>query len=197
MIGILAFGSLRTNPGRELSAATLDRCPAITPFPVEYARYSSTRGGAPTLVPHAAGSTVKAEIMVLRENVTLQDARDMLWRRERHRVCSGERYEPSANPGPNQVIVRELGDFAGLETVLYTDFTDEGKIANPDPIELAEKAIQSVKKAKPCYDGITYLIDAKAAEIVTPLTPKYEAEILRLTGASDLTEARERVRARN
>ena len=35
-------------------------------------------------------------------------------------------------------------------------------------------------------DGITYLMNAMKAGIDTPLTPAYEKEILRLTGASNL-----------
>lgn len=192
MIGILAFGSLRTDPGPELEAEIIARRQATTPFPVEYARYSGTRGDAPTLVPVSSGSTVKAEILLLRDDVNIQDARDMLWRRETRREGTGERYTDPIRPGRNDVLVRDLSNFAGLATVLYADFAPEGKIANPDPQQLAEKAVQSVKRAKRTHDGISYLIDAKSAGVLTRLTSAYEAEILRLTGASTLTDARER-----
>lgn len=192
MTGVLAFGSLRTEPGCELSAAIIERRPVTTPFPVEYARYSDTRGGAPTLVPVDSGSSVEAEILVLRDDVTTEKARNMLWRRETRRVCSKKCYQRPVNPGPNHVLVEKLSGFEGLSTVVYTDFTPEGKVEDPDPRQLAVKAVQSVEKAKPCRDGITYLINAKAAGVVTRLTAQYEKEILQLTGASTLAEARGR-----
>jgi hypothetical protein len=53
IIGILAFGSLIDDPGEEI-ANVISGDPIIveTPFPVEYGRFSLSRGGAPTLVPH-------------------------------------------------------------------------------------------------------------------------------------------------
>ena len=54
-VGILAFGSLIHDPGSELKPKIAMRTRGMTPFGVEYGRYSSkTRGGAPTLVPHPA-----------------------------------------------------------------------------------------------------------------------------------------------
>jgi len=64
--GILAFGSLIDDLGDELSAA-IKGGPilASTPFPVEYGRFSLSRGGAPTLVPHLSGGKVTARILPL------------------------------------------------------------------------------------------------------------------------------------
>ena len=51
-IAILAYGSLIDEPGEELENCIVNRLgPILTPFKVEYARSSRTRGGAPTLVP--------------------------------------------------------------------------------------------------------------------------------------------------
>src|SRR5213594_779953 len=92
-IGILAFGSLIGDPGAEIGPKIIMRIKTQTPFGVEYGRYSGkTRGGAPTLVPHAAGAPVSAEILVL-EVVTAAEARDLLWRRERRKEGTGETYE--------------------------------------------------------------------------------------------------------
>lgn len=132
----------------------------------------------------------------MREDVTLEEARDMLWRRETLRVGTGERYRRPTKPSANQVLVNELFGFAGLESVLYTDFSPEGKVSNPDPACLAKAAVRSVMEADRNRDGITYLMDAQATGIATQLTPEYEAEILRLTRASTLAEALEQVRAR-
>jgi hypothetical protein len=65
-IGILAYGSLIADPGSEIGPLIARRIQTVTPFSVEYARLSGkTRGGAPTVVPHAAGCPVKAEVLVL------------------------------------------------------------------------------------------------------------------------------------
>ena len=70
--GILAFGSLINEPGPELNARIVMRIKTQTPFPVEYGRYSGrTRGGAPTLVPHTKGAPVRAEILVLDDDVSV------------------------------------------------------------------------------------------------------------------------------
>jgi hypothetical protein len=50
-MGVLAFGSLLNDPGCELLGAEVQRISVRTPFPVEFARYSRSRRGAPTLVP--------------------------------------------------------------------------------------------------------------------------------------------------
>ena len=92
-LGILAYGSLIKDPGPEIARRIKFRLKTVTPFPVEYGRYSGkTRGGAPTVVKHDKGAPVAAEILVLDDKVSFEDARDMLWRRERHKEGSGETY---------------------------------------------------------------------------------------------------------
>ena len=88
MIGILAYGSLIADPGWEIRDQTQRMIWSImTPFPVEYARRSLTRGGSPTLVPvpEGKGIPVQAAVYVLRDGVSLQHAKDILFRRELHR----------------------------------------------------------------------------------------------------------------
>jgi hypothetical protein len=69
-LAILAYGSLNGDPSEHLARVLTRRINAKTPFPVEYARLSGSRGGAPTLVPHVAGSAVAAKVLVLTERVT-------------------------------------------------------------------------------------------------------------------------------
>lgn len=165
-----------------------------TPFPVEYGRYSGvTRGGAPTLVPHARGSPASAEILVLDDAVSGDEATNMLWRRETRRIGSAEQYAEGSSV--NSVLVRRFTDSPWVSTVLYTDFHPNGKIANPRPQELAKHAIDSVKVAAAGMDGITYLKDAIASGIKTPLTAEYQAEVLRQTTAQSLDEALENAKA--
>jgi hypothetical protein len=187
-IGILAFGSLIGDPGPELAPKIITRIKTPTPFKVEYGRYSwKTRAGAPTLVPHEAGAPVDGEILVLDDAVSLDEARNMLWRRERRIEGTGKTYEEGN--GKNNVLVREWADSPWVEHVLYTDFHPEGKVASPRAADLAMNAIQSVKAAKPGMDGITYLKDNLAFGIKTELTADYEAEILKQTETNSLDEA--------
>lgn len=186
-VGILAYGSLISDPGVEISLLIVRRIETETPFPVEYARISTTRAGAPTAVPHTSGHPVRAEVLVLRGTVSLDQARDLLWRRETRNEGSGKVYRESC--GPNAVVVRDLPGFCGLEHVLYTDFNPEGKIADPDPESLATAAIVSVGRAKAGKDGISYLIDLLDAGVETAMTPRYVAAILSQAGTSDLVDA--------
>jgi hypothetical protein len=118
-IGILAYGSLLADPGIEIHPLVVDWIGTLTPFPVEYARLSATRGGAPTVVPHSRGHPVRAKVLVLAEAVSLTEARNLLWRRETRNEGSGKDYRESRNA--NAVIVRDLPGCCGLAHVLYTD----------------------------------------------------------------------------
>ena len=183
-IGILAYGSLIADPGVEIHPLVVDRIETLTPFPVEYARFSATRGGAPTAVPHLRGRPVRAHVLVLAEAVPLAGARNLLWRRETRNEGSGKDYRESQNA--NAVVVRDLPGFCGLAHVLYTDFNPEGKITDPDPESLARATIESVGRAEAGKDGISYLIGLLEARVETALTARYVAEILSQTGAYDL-----------
>jgi hypothetical protein len=187
-VGILAFGSLIRDPGPELRPKIAMRIKTKTPFGVEYGRYSGkTRGGAPTLVPHPQGSPVDAEILVLDNDVNIEEATKMLWRRETGRSDTSETY--TRGTSANSVLVERFGNDGCVETVLYTDFNGDGKIDNPTAVALAEHAIRSVTEAQEGKDGITYLADAIICGIETPLTSAYRDEILRLSGTKSLHEA--------
>ena len=195
-IGILAYGSLIDDPGDEIAAATESVDGAVTPFAVEFARSSSTRGGAPTLipVPHG-GAPVRARIFVLRADVTEAAAKDMLWRRETRQVG---RYDPPEHPGANTVMVKARHDQGGLRTILHTEIA-----ANITPLTaeaLAQRAYDSANDPallRDGRDGVSYLIDAKRNGITTPLLAAYEDAVIRLVdGAQSLEDARERLRAR-
>lgn len=187
MIGVLAYGSLITDPGEELAAVTLrQKVGVLTPFSVEYARSSRGRKGAPTLVPvEQGGASVLATIFEV--DVSADAAADIVYRREIHKISSGRRYVAPVDPTLNTVIIDRFLDLEGFDVVLSTRIG-----ANIAPITgeiLAALAIQSAREAAPGKDGISYLFNAKKSGIVTPLTPAYEAAILAETGASDLAGA--------
>ena len=191
-IGILAYGSLIEDPGDEIKRATKSLKEDVkTPFPIEFARMSSSRNNAPTLIPvTAGGAEVTCVIYVLAEDITKKAAQDMLWRREtRSKPPKG--YNPPQRPGKNTVIVEEQANFGGLDLVLYTNI--RANIDRLIPENLAKLAISSVQadSRDTRRDGISYLISVKRAGIVTPLMPEYEENILRQTGAKTLEQALE------
>ncbi len=191
MIGILAFGSLLSDCGIEIKCATEGLIDVVTPFKVEFARLSGkTRGGAPTLVPVSiGGERVNAKIFCLKSTVTLEEARDILYRREKGAVGTSEKYVQPTDKKPNSVVVREIANFSNCEYVIYTDFNDCGKEKNITPEALAKAAIKSVRPDNEGKDGITYLIDVKANGIHTPLMEEYEQEIMSRTVTTSLCEA--------
>ena len=198
-IGILAYGSLIKDPGKELEPLIRERISDVqTPFSVEFARSSRTRDGAPTLVPvEEGGDRVQATMLVLDPAVDVQRAEDLLWRRETRNECSDQHYSATATPGPNNVVIEQLQDVANVETVLYTKIG--ANIKNRTPEYLAELAICSARRDAGAkgLDGISYLICVKKQKIRTPLMPGYEAAILRKTKAQTLDKAYEKIRHGN
>lgn len=87
-VGILAYGSLIDEPGEEVAGATIrTTANVLTPFSIEFARQSRSRGGAPTLVPVAqGGSAVQGRVFVL--DVPEDEATNLLWRRESARSAA-------------------------------------------------------------------------------------------------------------
>lgn len=192
-VGILAYGSLIDDPGPEIEDVRTGTIGGIvTPFPVEFARSSGKRGGAPTLVPFDDGAHVKAQVFVV--DTSPEDAADRLYRREIDAVGSGKPYRHSNNPGANTVLVERIPDAFGLDIVLYTRIA--ATIDNPTAGRLADLAIASVARAKEAKDGISYLMNAMAHCIETPLTAAYAEEIKRRTGVPGLAEALARERAK-
>jgi hypothetical protein len=188
-VGILAYGSLIDDPGVEISGAIVHTLKEgiVTPFKVEFARTSSGREGAPTLVPVArGGANVRAQIFVL--NVGTEEATNRLWRRERNIVCQVDQvYVRPAQPRKNHVLVDALKDFHAVKTVLYTRVGQN--IETPTAAILAEYAVKSARKLRDGRDGISYLIAARRNGIETPLSGPYEEEIKRRTNTTNLEDA--------
>ena len=186
-IGILVFGAVKMDPGVEIEPVIEKRIPTETPFPVEFGRYSRSRGNGPTVVPHPAGKPVDAEVLVLESTVSLQQAKDMLFRREIDSVGSSQGYRESDKP--TSMLIADKPGFCDLEHVLYVDFRPEGKLEKPDAKALAKAAVESVKWAPQTRDGIRYLMEWIVGGEATPLTAQYEKEILTLTGTASLADA--------
>jgi patatin-related protein len=171
-VGILAYGSLLSEPGAELSAHVISRIPVETPWPVEYARSSERRGGGPTLVIHNAGKPVKGEILVLDfKGREIEKARELLARREE---------TPIAN-----IKTTKAG---GFDAVLYADLPQNIEDAKLTPDNLASLAINSVVQ-KPDRNGIRYLAENTKRGIITNLSEPYERAILARLKAKDLESA--------
>ena len=121
-LGILAYGSLIEEPGNEIKPIIRERIAGVeTPFCIEFARSSSTRDGAPTVIPvENGGARVRATILVLEESTPTETAKDLLWRRETRNESTNNHYKKPVSPNPNSMVVEELAHFGGVETVLYT-----------------------------------------------------------------------------
>ena len=149
------------------------------------------RDGAPTLVPVTrGGAKVAGVVLVLHDSVNETAAQDMLYRRERNRVGSGDVYSDVDPADPDSALLGRLDGFAGLDVVFHAAL--RANIEEPTAELLARLAIESAAAPSGATgrDGISYLMDAKRSGIVTPLMAGYEAEILRRTGGGDLEEAR-------
>lgn len=193
-IGILAFGSLITEPGIEIINSELDRINCITPFKIEFSRISSTRGNAPTLIPvknDEKGSKVNAVILVLKSNITLQEAKDMLWRRETRNENKNKGYLHRENPTENQLIIKIIENYHNVEKVIYTSFKQQEKYRDLSCEKLAKFSISSIlsKAGELKKDGLHYLLETKKNKIITYKSKKYEDEILKLTKTETLEEA--------
>ena len=190
-IGILSFGTLLEDPGAELAAAVQRITDVETPFKVEFARAAITRDGAPTLVPvTSGGAAVSASILVLKDELDEEAARDLLYRREMWQVGMDTSYEDAHSPW-----IDALYEFHGLHVCLYTAL--EPTIEPVTPERLAALAIESASGEAGAHrrDGISYLEGQKRRGIETPLMPAYEAEVLSRTGAASLADAWARARA--
>lgn len=190
-VGILAYGSLIEDPGIEIKPLILERRTGVeTPFCIEFARSSSSRNKAPTVIPvESGGSRVQGTILVLKTSVSLARAEDLLWRRETRNECSDRHYLRPSKPDPDRVVVESLETFNSIDVVIYTSIGSN--IPNLSPTRLAELAISSAKAeaGRTGRDGISYLISLKRQGITTPLMPAYECEILRLANALSLEDA--------
>ena len=202
-VGILAYGSLRADPGPGLTPYVERRIQLTTPFPVEYVRSSPTRAGAPVLVPVPVGygAPAPAEVLVLAPEADREMAGVLLQRRKLDRA-SDDAVWFAADAA--EMAVHELPGFAGLPVVLYAAGAPNLPEVIPDDIPVAEKAETLARLAIASltpdtaavgHDGIRYLADALAQGIVTPLTEPYRQAILRLTGTANLTAARATVAA--
>jgi len=195
-IGILAYGSLIDDPGVEIEPYIEARIRDIeTPFSIEFARSSATRDGAPTVVPvEDGGAPVKAQILVLKNQIDLGKAEDLLWRRETRNEQTDKHYKKPLNPAPNRMVVEIVNDWQGLKYVLYTKLG--ANIPDVSADKLSELAIRSARTeaGQEGKDGISYLISTMAHGIVTPLSGDYEKAILMKTKTESLVEALEKLR---
>ena len=205
MIGILAYGSLITHPGQEI-ASVLDHVipDVMTPFPVEYARKSGTRAGAPTLVPVpiGCGTPVKAVVLVLKKYTRKKKAQNFLYRRELHQEGDLEViYDDQVQRQKRDAMVIEtMKNQFGLSVIYYTalkpNFTEilDTKLTQEQKAELlARAAIDSVTQGTYAkeMDGLQYLADNIEAGVVTVLTGVYAQAILNKVGnVSNLGQAR-------
>ena len=205
MIGLFAYGSLITHPGREIESILDHVIPDVmTSFPVEFARKSGTRAGAPTLVPVpiGGGTPVKAVVLVLKKYTRKKKAQNFLYRRELHqegdlKVIYDDQVQRQKR---DALVIETMKNQFGLSVIYYTalkpNFTEilDAKRTLEEKAELlAQAAIDSLTQetyAKE-MDGIQYLADNIEAGVVTALTEVYAQAILNKVGnVSNLGQTR-------
>lgn len=186
-VGILAYGSLITDPGTELIGVTIATIRNIeTPFAIEYARSSTSRAGAPTLVPvESGGARVRAWIYEV--DVEEAEAANILYRREIGKVGSTKIYTEPEPGDENKVGIDRFIGLGGLNVVLSTRLA--ATISPLTPQHLADLAIESARKLRNGRDGISYLLNATESGIATPLSGSYTLEICSRLGVHDLSQA--------
>jgi uracil permease len=200
-LGILVYGSMMGDPGKEITRHVQTSIPAITPFAVEYARKSKNRSNAPVLVPvKKDGTKVKAQILVLNPNISEQKACDLLYRRAINFVDEPSIVYTDKDKHENSGLdIQCIENFKNVDRVLYTAFTPNienivKSDISPDQKakELAYLAIESLNQDTFCMqrDGIQCLIEDFRAGIKTPLSEFYTREIINRASASTLNEAR-------
>lgn len=196
MIGILAYGSLITHPGREIESILDHVIPDVqTSFPVEYTRRSRSRAGAPTLVPvpTGCGSPVKAVVLVLKKYTRKKKAQNFLYRRELHQEGDPTvNYDDQAQRQKRDALVIEsMKNQFGLSVVYYAalkpNFTEilDAKCTLEEKAKLlAQAAIDSLTQETYAkgMDGIQYLADNIEAGVITALTEPYRQAILKKAG---------------
>jgi hypothetical protein len=192
---LLAYGSLLWDPGGELADLLDFRSSSNlveTPFKVEFARSSRSRGGGPTLVPVATGGAhVVGKILLFTERLPVLKAQTLVWRRELRRADGWYDAERNADH-PDKVFVdahEELHE--DFDIVLAVRIPPNIEPLNGD--ELARRAIHSAATEFGLNrkDGISYLLGAKDVGIETPLRPDYESAILRILNVASLDRALE------
>ena len=172
-INVLIYGSLIADPGQELKpfiAGTIEK--VATPFPVECARSSDTRDGAPTpITVKSGGSPIQGSILVLVSTVGLDQARTLVWRRETRNEFTAKRSVRPTKPDPNHMLIETTTHFTDFDSVLFTKIGSS--IEDPTPDRLAELAIRSAQRESGARgdDGISYLASGIARDIATPLLP--------------------------
>lgn len=187
-LGIIAYGSLITEPGVELEQHISEKIACVTPFKIEYARISSTRSNAPTLIPHKNGGAVQAIILVLDDNISIEEAKSMLWRRETRN--SNGVYKHKNVPTVNTVVIETIEKWNGFDTVLYTSIGSNIK-GDITAGKLSKYAVNSILSSagREKKDGIRYLQNAINAGILTPLTHVFTLGILEATQTNSLDDA--------
>lgn len=159
MIGVLAYGSLISDPGEELAAAIIgEKRGVITPFHVEFARSSNGRRGAPTLVPVASGGR-PVQAVIFEVGISAHEACDIVYRREVNAVSSGRKYVEPDSTKTNAVRLDLFEKFEGFDVVVSTRMSPN--IEKPSGDLLADLAITSARGLRDGRDGISYLLNAK------------------------------------
>ncbi len=192
-VGILAFGSVMYDPKKEIEDATESRVSGvITEFKVEFARSSKTRARAPTLaVVQDGGAFVQGTLFILKSNISLSEAKNILFRREMNKTGDLSLEYLGVR---DWIEIKQTRAILDCSDIIFASMIPN--ISNLTPKRLAELAIASADegptdKEGNRRDGIQYLYDIRKMGISTPLMKPYENEVLSLLHVDSLEKALE------
>jgi len=164
------------DPGEFIQMNNTRLMRADTPFEIEYARESKSRGGGPTLIPDDRGGRVNGGIWVLR----LRDTEPGI---------STVRKELAKRETTTESNIRDCPGLGGLSHVFYVSLPCTMSMIEPSI--LARKAIESVRR-NPERNGVQYLRKNIEWGIVTPVTNEYRNAILSQLQCQSLEDAEAR-----
>lgn len=182
--GVLLYGVVAQDPGPDLLAVTEIISNVMTPFPVEFARANGVHGPYLVPAPEGIGDCVPARLLHLIPDLSEDEICDrlMYWESRLLGTPRFQFFEDKERQAEDPIFIWQTSPLNDLDRVYYTqaqpnlpeildaDYTPEEKATL-----LAQTARQSEQAAKVGeVDGVTYLRQALAQGISTPLMPYYQ-----------------------
>jgi hypothetical protein len=182
--GVLLYGPIAQDPGPDLLAVAETISDVMTPFPVEFARTNGVHGPYLVPAPEGMGACVPARLLHMIPDLSEEEICNRLICRE-SRLLGQPRdyfseYKEAATDDP--IHICQTASMGGLDRIFYVqaqpnqpEILDASRSHEEQATILAQIALQSQAAAQDGdIDGVSYLIQALAQDISTPLTPHYQ-----------------------
>ena len=170
-----------------------------TPFSVEFARTNGQMGPYLIPAPEGNGAPVRARLLHLIPDISEDEARDRLMDRESLLLAQPrfQYFEDEEKKADDPIFIQQTTTIDGVDCVYYAqaqpnipEILGTTRTLEEKAEILARIALDSEKVAgEEDMDGVTYLKQALAQGVVTPLTALYhqQVETARLRTRRDIT----------